>query len=170
MNFRRPAKTALGAKIFPFKLFAVCFRHSLRRSRLFLHLFRHRLIHRLLPRALLIVELFADGEADAAQRRFGRNEQIHSLFGLLGGIGDAVDRAEAVNQNAADGNFLHQRIHNNLGAERIRIAVAVNPPVIVHIVLRRLAEKLVEGRITSENVTVADRMEYILSVPVWKQS
>ena len=34
-----------------------------------------------------------------------------------------------------------------------------------NIVLRRLAEKLVEGRITSENVTVADRMEYILSVP-----
>ena len=32
-----------------------------------------------------------------------------------------------------------------------------------NLILRRLAEKLVEGEITGENVTVADRMEYILS-------
>lgn len=33
-----------------------------------------------------------------------------------------------------------------------------------NLVLRRLAEKLLEGRISGENVTIADRMEYILSV------
>jgi len=33
-----------------------------------------------------------------------------------------------------------------------------------NLILRRLAEKLIEGEITGENVTVADRMEYILSV------
>ncbi len=34
-----------------------------------------------------------------------------------------------------------------------------------NLVLRRLAEKLVDGEIRAENVTVADRMEYILSIP-----
>ena len=33
-----------------------------------------------------------------------------------------------------------------------------------NIVLRRLAEKLVEGRINAEGVTISDRMEYILSI------
>ena len=32
-----------------------------------------------------------------------------------------------------------------------------------NLILRRLAEKLVQGEITNENVTVADRMEYILN-------
>ena len=32
-----------------------------------------------------------------------------------------------------------------------------------NLILRRLAEKLVEGEITNENVTVADRMEFILN-------
>lgn len=34
-----------------------------------------------------------------------------------------------------------------------------------NLVLRRLAEKLVDGEIRAENVTVSDRMEYILSIP-----
>ncbi len=33
-----------------------------------------------------------------------------------------------------------------------------------NLILRRLAEKLVQGEITGENVTVADRMEFILSI------
>lgn len=33
-----------------------------------------------------------------------------------------------------------------------------------NLILRRLAEKLMEGTITGENVTIADRMEYILSI------
>jgi segregation and condensation protein A len=33
-----------------------------------------------------------------------------------------------------------------------------------NLILRRLAEKLVQGEITGENVSVADRMEYILSI------
>ena len=34
-----------------------------------------------------------------------------------------------------------------------------------NLALRRLAEKLVQGEIREENVTVADRMEFLLSVP-----
>lgn len=36
---------------------------------------------------------------------------------------------------------------------------------VFNLVLRRLAEKLVQGEIREENVTVADRMEYLLSFP-----
>ncbi len=36
---------------------------------------------------------------------------------------------------------------------------------VFNLVLRRLAEKLVEGEIVEENVTVSDRMEFILSYP-----
>ncbi len=39
-----------------------------------------------------------------------------------------------------------------------------------NIALRRLAEKLVQGEIREENVTVADRMEFLLSVPEKKFS
>ena len=63
-------------------------------------------------------------------------------------------------------NFGERRIAKDLAAaerplkpsDRMEIWTTFN------LILRRLAEKLVEGEIQAENVTVADRMEYVLSI------
>lgn len=71
---------------------------------------------------------------------------------------DMIDsRQNFGERKVLDGDMLAERPLRP--SDRMEIWTAFN------LVLRRLAEKLVDGEIRAENVTVSDRMEYILSIP-----
>lgn len=78
-------------------------------------------------------------------------------------------------KRAADGLEDLIDARQNYGERRVSVTELPERPLkpsdkmevwnVFNLVLRRLAEKLVQGEIREENVTVADRMEYLLSIP-----
>ncbi len=101
-----------------------------------------------------------DLEGEEADPRWQLVEQLIEYKKIKSAAADLEDLINA------RGEFLDRRVSAEdlelprplRKSDRMEIWTAFN------LVLRNLAEKFVEGRIREENVTVADRMEYILSL------